>query len=321
VCPLRALAICVLHGLSLGASSAAAEPQRAELVVDADDTCVSAEVLRARAATNAWRWLERPEQQAELSLAASVRAQTDGSLQVALQIRWRDGHIAQRTLAAQSCDAALDALALLVRMTLDAAERSAQPAPAQPVSADAADADPERAVWSEPTQLVLGAQLGLGTGAAPGRQPSLGAYAALELRGVGVLRPRLQVELSHAWHSGVSVMGARADFALDGGQMLACPVGMGGSVFAAHGCAAFELARLQARGHDTYDPRSRVRAWASAGVGLLVHARPVSLLELQLGASLLHPLWRDQFSFAPDVFYSVPDWRWQLKLGLAVRFL
>jgi hypothetical protein len=44
-------------------------------------------------------------------------------------------------------------------------------------------------------------------------------------------------------------------------------------------------------------------------------------LDLQVGGALLHPLSRDQFSFVPDVFFAVPAWRWQLKVGVGVRFM
>jgi hypothetical protein len=71
---------------------------------------------------------------------------------------------------------------------------------------------------------------------------------------------------------------------------------------------------------DTFEPRSQTRVWASAGAGLLVRV-PVWKLDLQVGCVLLHPLSRDQFSFAPDVFFAVPAWRWQLKFGVGVRFL
>jgi hypothetical protein len=175
--------------------------------------------------------------------------------------------------------------------------------------------------WFALTQLALGLSTGLGAAAAPVLQPGFGAYTALELRGFGLLSPRLQLEFLHAWRSGIAIAGGRADFAWTGGQVLVCPVGARVGALAAHGCGTFELGRLFAQGHDVYEPRGAARAWASAGLGVLLHVRPVSRLELQLGAALSRPLWRDQFSFAPDVFYAVPAWRWQIKLGLAVCFL
>jgi hypothetical protein len=185
----------------------------------------------------------------------------------------------------------------------------------------AAGDDGPRTHWAAVTQVVVGANVGLGAAPAPELQPALGGYAALELHGVSWMRPRLQLDLSHAWRSGFAAGGGTADFALDGGQLSVCPVGVRALGFAAHGCATFELARLVAHGRESYEPRTQRRAWASAGLGLLLQARPVSRLEVQLGAALARPLWRDQFSFAPDVFYAVPAWRWQIKLGLAVCFL
>jgi hypothetical protein len=186
--------------------------------------------------------------------------------------------------------------------------------------ASAADSE-ETQTWQSVTQVVLGANLGLATGAAPALQPALGVFVAVGLHGLSALQPWFQLEFAHAWLSGVSVAAGRADFVLDGGQALLCPIAWRRALFAAHGCGVVELARLQARGYDSYAPRTQSRAWASLGAGLLLRVLPVSRLELQLAAALLHPLWRDQFSFAPDVFYSVPSWRWQLKVGVAVHFL
>lgn len=318
---LRVVFGCALFWLAEVACSARAadvEPRAAALAVDADASCIDAVVLRGRVASKDWRWIGPAEERAALSLVAIVRAQGVGSseLMVRLQLRWPDGRSAQRTLAAHSCEAALDALALLIQMTLDAENRPREPAvgPGQ----DAAGA-PESSSFVE--RVALGVSVGLGTAAAPALQPGLGVYAALGLQGSGLVQPWLQLEFLQAWRSGIAVADGSADFALTGGQLLACPVGVRSAGLAAHGCGAFELARLWARGADVYEPRAVARAWASAGLGVLLHAMPVSWLELQLGAALLRPLWRDQFSFAPDVFYAVPAWRWQIKLGLGVCFL
>jgi hypothetical protein len=412
--------------LTLPAAADPAVPRAVALRLEADPQCVSVEQLRRRVAAPTWRWSDDAEAGAQLALAASVLRQPDGGLSVELQVRWPDGRSAERSVAAGSCEASLHALALLVQMTLDAAQRPREQAPAgtrprpsvatppkastprssqahsgdrpgvvltsvgastpsvAPVNSEArpgvvptsvGDSTPSVAPvnsearrriaptsvvptnveptsrvpatgaeldetvtqgvaaaavggepnadgterWSSVSDVAAGASLGLGAGAAPGLQPGVGVFAALGLRGIGMLRPWLQLELAHAW-SNASLPAGRADFALDGGQLLLCPIAWSSAYLAAHGCGAFELAQLRARGYDTYAPRSQARAWASAGAGLLVRA-PVWKLELQLGALLLHPLWRDQFSFAPDVFYAVPAWRWQLKLGLGVRFL
>ena len=313
--------LCVWIWLARVARAADASPRAAELVVEADASCIQADVLRGRVASNGWRWVAQAEP-AELSLTASVRAQgaTAGELAVALQLHWSDGRTAERTLAAQSCEAALDALALLIQMTLDAENRPRESSGAgSDGNRDDGDGEPES--WTEVTQLALGVSAGVGAAAAPKLQPGLGVYAALEISGFGLIQPRLQLELSHAWRSGIAVAGGTADFALTGGQLLVCPVAVRAATLAAHGCGTFELARLSAQGHDIYEPRSQARPWASAGLGVLLHARPVPKLELQLAAALSRPLWRDQFSFAPDVFYAVPAWRWQIKLGLAVCFL
>lgn len=321
---LRVVVSCALFSVSWFAhtSTAGADPRTAELALEPDAGCASVEALRARISAHGWRWVSAPAEQAELRLLASVRAHAEHALQVSLRVRWRDGREAQRALAAQSCEAAVDALVLLIQMTLDAAER----AQAQPMLVDEAEEDPdepaaERASWATVTQVALGANVGLGAGPAPTLQPGVGGYAALDLRGFGWLRPRFLLELSHAWRSGVATGSGTADFALDGGQVSVCPLGLRGLAFAALGCGTFELGRLTARGYDSYEPRTQTRAWASAGLGALLLGRPMSRVELQLGAALSRPLWRDQFSFAPEVFYAVPAWRWQIKLGLAVLFL
>ncbi|HET8935875.1 MAG TPA: hypothetical protein VFN67_20650 [Polyangiales bacterium] len=312
--PLRVAVLCALlwlAPLACRAGSADVSPRDAELVVDADASCIRADVLRERVTANAWRWVEGSPEQAELRLAATVRpvSDTGSGLEVTLQLHRPDGRTAERTLAAQSCEAALDALALLIQMTLDAESRSPELALG------------ERESWSRVSQLALGVSVGVGAAAAPALQPGLAAYAAVDLQGFGLTRPRLQLELSHAWRSGIVATGGKADFALTGGQLLVCPVGVRAATLAAHGCGTLELAWLSAQGRDAYEPRAQAHAWASAGLAVLMQVRPVPKLELQLGAGLARPLWRDQFSFAPNVFYAVPAWRWQIKLGLAVCFL
>lgn len=398
----RAWLLCSL--LVVAPSADAAPPPTGVVVLRliADADCVSEQQLRSRVASLRVRIVEASERNAQLALVAHVVPQASGGLLVTLHVDWPDGRHAERSVAASSCEASLDALALLVQMTLDAvaapavrqasagrpARRAPEPAtsPAQdPEAAATPAAVPARAagakraaasggaakrsdaragnaavgrvgngvarragsdlagrvgsdavggaggegasaggglpgVWQRVSGAVAGASFGVGSGAAPELQAAVGLFAGLGLRGVGLLRPWLQIALSHAWARGISLAAGRADFTLSGGQLLLCPAGWSTAYVAAHGCGAFELASLRARGYDTYAPRAQVVSWASAGVGLLVRAS-IWKLELQLDGSLLHPLRRDQFSFAPDVFFSVPAWRWQLKVGVGVRFL
>jgi hypothetical protein len=304
---LAALTLCCLFPPTV---SAQPDARKVTLRLDADSDCVASAALRSRIAAPTWHVLESSAERAELALTASVLRQSDGLL-VRLQVQWPDGRDAERSVAAQSCEASLDALALLVQMTLDAAQRAPEQA-----AREVEDYQP----WQRVSGVVVGAGFGVGTGTAPELQPGLGVFAGLGLRGVGVMRPWLQLELAHAWSNGHAQSAGRADFALDGGQALLCPVAWSHALFAAHGCGAFELARLHARGYDTFEPRTQKRVWASAGAGLLVRV-PMWKLDLQVGGLLLHPLSRDQFSFAPDVFFAVPAWRWQLKVGVGVRFL
>jgi len=286
----------------------AQRPERiATLRLDADATCVSLEGLRARIVAPAWHLADASEAGAQLALGASVLRESEGGLLVRLEVQRPGQRKAQRALAAQSCEASLDALALLVQMTLDAAD----------VPARARAREPR---WHRLDTVLVGASFGLASGAAPTLQPGLGVFAALGLLGRGFARPWLQLEWAHAWSNGHASEAGQADFALDGGQALLCPIAWGHARFAAHGCGAFELARLRARGYDTFEPRAHSRVWASVGAGLLVRVG-LWKLDWQLSGALVHPLSRDQFSFAPDVFFSVPSWRWQLKFGVGVRFL
>lgn len=190
-----------------------------------------------------------------------------------------------------------------------------------PVVAEDADASDELAGdWLAVTHVAVGGRAALGNATAPRLQPGLGLYSALALRGVGWLRPLLQLELSHARSSGVAAEGGRADFTWDGGQLSLCPVGVRWRALAGHGCGALELGRISARGYDTYGPRAQRRPWLALGASLLLTAALWERIEVQLGFGLLGPIWRDQFAFAPQVFFTVPSLRFQLHLGLGVRF-
>lgn len=280
----------------------------ATLRLDGGAACVSVDRWRDRISAPGWQLVEGSQDGAQLALAASVSPEQDESLMVRLRVRWPDQREAERSVAAHSCEAALDALALFTQMTLDAAAH-------EPVQQAAAH-EP----WYALTAGWAGVSVAVSSGAAPDAQPGLGLFAGLDMRGAGLFQPRLQLELAHAWSNGHAEPAGQADFALDVGQLALCPITWRHPLLGAHGCGVIELGRLRARGYDTFEPRAYTRSWMSAGLGLLLSV-PLWKLELQVAGALLHPLTRDQFAFAPEVFFSVPLWRWQLKVGVGVRFL
>ena len=338
----RRWALCAL--LSLIAVAAAAQETappsaRGALSVEAPEHCATRDAIVARVAERSQR-IELVNED-PLVLRAVVQESTRNLVSAELHVTWPDGRTSLRRLNAPSCAEALDALALLITLTLDPsaaltpAEVEEKPVIAEappatenesPESAPQPQAGPEPESEPSPTSepfalshVAFGLAAHGALGVAPHAMPGIGASALIAFRGHGLWTPLLQVRVTHAWASATEAAGT-ADFQLDRADLVACVIGLRSEVLAARACIAGAIGRLQASGSETYDPNNHARLWLSAGGELLLSVELFGPLQLQAGAGLAVPLRRDRFAFAPRVFHRVAAAVPYGHLGLAVRF-
>jgi hypothetical protein len=340
----RRCALCAV--LALIAVDAAAQETtppsaRGALRVDAAERCATRDAIVARVAERSQR-IELVDD-APLVLRAVVQESTRNLVSAELHVTWPDGRTSLRRLNAPSCAEALDALALLITLTLDpsaaltpanaekepviteappAAESKSPASEPQPQPQPESESESRASPTSEPFALSHVA-FGLAAhgllGVAPRLMPGIGASALVAFDGHGLWTPLLQVRVTHAWASATEAAGT-ADFQLDRADLVACVIGLRSATLAARACVTGAIGRLHARGSETYDPNDHARLWVSAGAELLLSAELVGPLQLQAGAGLAVPLRRDRFAFAPRVFHRVAAAVLYGHLGLAVRF-
>lgn len=250
---------------------------------------------------------------------------------------------APRTVSAEACAEAINALALIAALSVDpnaslAPLPSAAPTPsATPATTATTDAGVEPPIdAATPTATDAAVEIPIAPRPEPGpEEPSLpitlrhavGARAD----GMGFVAPGLRLglrlqyalsfergvafspalRLSFAWsESGeLTTPSARATFTWWTGRLAACPFVWPSAPdrsIAFRPCAALDLGAVRAEGSVIARPQTRTRPWALAGATALVEWSPGPLgLEFELGAGA--PLYREDFFFAPnEVVYTPP---------------
>ena len=328
-------AVLLLLAARAAAQGATPVPARGSLRVEAPEHCATRAAIVARVSERSQR-IEIVEQ-APLALRAVVQVSTKRLVSAELHVAWPDGRAALRSLNAPSCAEAVDALALLIALTLDPGASTTALAPGPIADAPVADApvaaapaaeaasetpEPEATTTSDPFALSY-VSVGLAAfgvlGAAPRAMPGVAASVLVAFEGHGLWTPLFQVRVTHAWVTATEAPGT-ADFQLDSAHLSACVVGLRGAALAAYACVTGAVGRLSASGSNTYEPNTHARLWLSAGAELLLSARLFGPLELHAGTGIALPLRRDRFAFAPRVFHRVAAVVPYGQLGLSVRF-
>lgn len=271
----------------------------------------------------------------------------------------RAGVTAERELSGLDCGELLDAVALVVVVTLDttrtepaeppATELPTEPAPVTestaaapgptaptPAPTPAAPAN-EPLEWQddiEPPDLGSPIQFesfvpegwGIALGArahlGPAPEPMLGPEFGLELswNPGSVVSTRLAVTLSRAWSEAIETSAGTAEFTLDQIQGELCPVRLGGERWAIRPCLQGAGGRLSASGNRTDSPESATRQWGTLGASARASVLPIEPLELWASAGVGAALVRDRFQFEPVVFHAVPGEIPTFAVGLAAQF-
>lgn len=174
---------------------------------------------------------------------------------------------------------------------------------------------PESAVGS------AGAAASLLWGPAPNVMPGVSIFATFRWNRDSVISPAVQLRASHFWSFGYVAPGGVANFALDSGTVVLCPVWLQEHRLSVQLCATGEAGRLLARGTETLNGKTKARPYVALGASVAVEiefARGIALTTFANGAA---PLMRDSFQFLPAVFYEVPVVVLTAGAGVAVRFL
>lgn len=337
--------------------SARAEPAvpavAARLELEAAPSCATWPALVAGVARRSSRIRLVTTTTATPSLFASLRSAADGSLVAELLVVNAGGRRAQRRLLAPSCAEAVDALALVIAITLDPAsvtaggedstakrpaDEASAPELAEPAKADAArvnagENQPRRAkreLNDEAAQGVpaspgamdvrlhwrVGAAFVAASGPAPQLMPGLGLGLLAAWERTGLLSPAARVSAAHYWLSGLRETDGTADFQLDAGSVDVCPIRLRGGPLAIRACANVQAGRMLASGSRTFSARSKSRPFVVLGGSSLVTASLPAGFEAGASLAVGRALVEDEYVFANRVFYRVP----QLSLGFGLGF-
>ena len=199
------------------------------------------------------------------------------------------------------------------------------PPPVEPVPAPrpVVDRPSEPKVVPSPESAIgsFGAAASLIRGPAPTIMPGVSVFGSLRWNRDSVISPALQLRASHFWMAGYAAAGGVANFSLDSGTVLLCPVWLQEHRVSVQLCATAEAGRLLVRGTQTLNGATRARPYVAIGASAAIDidfGRGVTFISFANGGA---PLMRDSFQFRPAVFYEVPMVVLTAGAGLAVRFL
>ena len=354
------LLVLLLSGQT-GALGAASESSVATVRLDvrAGQGCTLRTDLAARvtARTPRVRFTE-----AEDALVAKVvfTVPKSGGVVGELKLADQSGRTVTRRLLARSCDEAVDALALILAVTLDptSAQSLSPSEPSEAPASSSADspkppssAVPSRIVpkpearpptpaepssKSTPPSLVSAApfpetipsrpRAGIYlagqalSGPAPAMMPGISLYALGALDRSGPWSPALILGITHAWRSGLSERGGAASFVLDAASLDACMLRARLSVVEVRPCASAMVGRLTASGSRTTAAAAASRPFATVGGTAVLGAGLGSMLELSLRLAVGATLIRDSYEFQPTVFHRAASVTTQASLGIGMRW-
>jgi hypothetical protein len=329
---------------------AAQEEITVSLALRAPPRCGSESDLASRIAWRTSRVRIVPVGSSERHL--DVEIETTGSAATAtLSLTLPNGRRATRVLKAATCDEAVDAAALVAAVTLDP---TASTNPTPPPGAGASGAGGATAAGGTTATGGTAALPPEGQGGAPPRDSrselSASVFVPLELvagpaptllYGVGVgamgvwergsvLSPAARLSGAHFFGQEYQVAGGTAYFSLNVLNVDLCPARIGNETIGVFTCGSLAYGVLRAEGRQTNDAKDERLPWWVLGGTLVVVARPVPPLEVQLFGTLGSPLVSDmafQFGCAdgatgcePNVFHEVPAVTAQGGFALGVFF-
>lgn len=308
-------------------SNAEAEETRREIAArfSAPTTCsaraVLAERFEARVPEFAMRFTDDAPIEFTITSGEDV-------VRARLLILLEEGGELTRTIEADSCDAAVEAIAFIAAVALD-------PGAADPLHVRGQELlVPEKAVKrkqrptkDEPSPLVNGERVFLGgiygraeLGAGPDFLWGGGLTLESAAGRSNLWAPSVRLALSYVLRGGFEEELGTARFQLATAGLDLCPSQAQGKVFRLQVCGTVEGGMLLASGRNTYAPGRSTRPWFGVGAAISSEIRLAGPVGLTYRGAVIFPVVRDSFRFEDVTFHRVPGTAFELDAGLSVRF-
>jgi hypothetical protein len=317
-------------------------PAAARLEVNARPECTSRAELIARVRARAPRVRFTDDREA-IEITAEFAATSAGLVAATVSLARAGAKPSVRRVRGASCGDAVDAVALIIAVTLDpgaavreeAAVISEAPsvAPASPPAAASPDARKSDATGqsvARPTAeaparsrnrgaVQVAAQALLGP--APKIMPGVALYAVVGIERPALWSPAVLLGVSQARRTGFDEQGGTAAFRLDAASFDACPFRLRWGPIDARPCGSVLIGRLSARGSQTRNAAAESRRpfWVVGGAAVAT-ADLSELFELTARVAVGGNLVRDSFVFTPVVFHEVSAVTAAASLGIGVHF-
>lgn len=245
-----------------------------------------------------------------------------------LLILLEEGGELTRTVEADDCEAAVEAIAFIAAVALD-------PGAADPLKVRGQERLlPEKAVAQEdlpadkepPSSHKSGRsfQAGIFFRAELGVGPEFLWGGGLTLENSpdrsGFWAPSARLALGYVLRGGFQEEFGTARFELATGGLDLCPSQARGNIFRLQVCGTMEAGVLQARGRDTYAPAQSTRSWFGFGPSIFSEIKLRGPVGLTYRGAAIFPAIRDSFRFQDVTFHRVQGVTVELDAGLSVRF-
>jgi hypothetical protein len=321
-----ALAFAMAIGLVLGAGSARALPP-VQLRYSEGSTCGSATALATRLTA---RGVTLSAAGTELDVVAMTRAE---GAEATFVLVGREGE-ARRTLAAETCDAVLDAVAFAVDLALSGGaldvapptvvEPAPAPVPPAPVPPPSAFQQPlpRLPAPSRQVEWSFGGRGGIASGTSPRVSSVVAIHGRVELPLGRLLVPTLEVGAVLALPTTTTRANVEVAFASQAAFMNVCPIRLRNQAATLQltPCARVEVGRIEAKTDAVAGAKLTQNPLAAAGLAMSGRAFVAAPLFVELEMSAMVPLVRSEFSVANTSAYDVPLVRLGFAFGAGLRF-
>ena len=313
------LAACAVA--SLASRALAAEPAFA-LDYRVPQGCPDAAVFRTRLLERLRSPTPAPQpRQLDLQVVVERRA---GTLVGTLQVGGNPTSL--RTVSGETCDAVLDALALVAAVTMQR-ETHPEQNPDRPSATAAPPPEPQPEPARQPSWSVA-AQLGAAGGFAPRWLVEGGGSVqyVFDERAAGPLAWAARITFLRSVQSSFDADLGSADIQRTMARLELCPLAFPfGQAFVVRPCAGFDAGLLRVAGRQTeliVHPHSVDALWLATGAALHLQARPAQLLTLEVQAAADAVLSKHDFvTDHPDsALYSTSAVALSVGFGLGLRF-
>lgn len=264
---------------------------------------------------------------AEVGIEPQVQIDADLIAAPRLRVTTRDGTSQDREIVAEGCTEAMQSMAIIAAMILEAQlEPPTPPEPPPPVVTEPPPPPMLRSETPAPTVPVASARrvgwgVSVGGAAESAAAPKLafGATAGVEVRSPArdVVTPSARLSVVLAQAARVEADAGDARFRLLLGRAHLCGLRLAAGPSSYRFCGLLEGGALYGQGLEARNERSRTMPWLGAGLAALGAVELSGPMSLELGVGGRALIFRDRFVFAPqELVHQVPDFAWNLSVGL-----